>query len=50
MKKEGVILMADNDDDCFEIIQKSFRRVGLKNQIIRFTDGKQVVDFLFALN
>ena len=48
MKKEGVILIADNDDNCFEIIQKSFRSVGLKNQIIRFRDGKGVVDFLFS--
>ena len=43
-----MILIAEGNDDCFEIVQKSFFNVGLRNKIIRFNAGSQIKDFLFS--
>jgi CheY-like chemotaxis protein len=47
MKKEGVILIAEDDKGHFELIKRSLRRVGICNEILRLADGQQTLDFLF---
>jgi CheY-like chemotaxis protein len=45
MNKDAVLLVAEDEDGHFALIYKNLRRAGLKNQIIRFTDGQQVLDY-----
>lgn len=47
MNKEVVILVADDDDGHAGLIQKNLFRAGIANNIIRFKDGQDVIDFLF---
>jgi CheY-like chemotaxis protein len=47
MKKEVVILIAEDDDGHATLIEKNLRRAGLLNEIIRFKDGQETLDFLF---
>ena len=42
------ILIAEDDDGHAALIKKNLRRTGIQNDIIRFADGQQVLDFLFA--
>lgn len=48
MKKEGVILIAEDDEGHYELIKKSLQRVGICNEILRFADGQETLDFLFV--
>jgi CheY-like chemotaxis protein len=47
MKRETVILIADDDAGHARLIEKNLVRAGIGNQIERFEDGQQVLDFLF---
>ena len=47
MKKEAVILIAEDDEGHFSLINRNLQRAGLSNEIIRFADGRQTLDFLF---
>lgn len=47
MKREVVILVADDDAGHARLIEKNLRRAALGNRIERFEDGQQVLDFLF---
>ena len=47
MKKEVCILIAENNDDDFSLIEKNLHRVGLWDEVLRFLDGQAVLDFLF---
>ncbi len=42
-----VILVAEDDDGHAVLIEKNLRRAGIDNEIIRFADGQQLIDFLF---
>ena len=42
-----VILIAEDDDGHARLIEKNLRRGGLVNEMVRFSDGQQVIDFLF---
>ena len=46
MKKEVNILIADVNKEHFELIRKNLLRAGLCNEILDFTDGQEVLDFL----
>ena len=48
MRKEVVILIADDDAGHARLIEKNLQRAGLHNQIIRFENGQQTLDFLFC--
>src|SRR4030042_3038719 len=48
MKKKGVILIAEDDEGHFELIKRSLQRAGVCNQILRFADGQETLDFLFV--
>jgi CheY-like chemotaxis protein len=47
MEKEVIILIAEDDDGHATLIQKNLKRAGIVNEIIRFKDGEQVLDYLF---
>ncbi len=47
MKKEVVILIAEDDDGHAALMEKNLKRAGVGNDIIHFKDGQQVLDFLF---
>ena len=46
MKKEGVILIAEDDEGHFELIKRSLQRAGICNEILRLADGQETLDFL----
>lgn len=48
MKREAVILVADDDAGHARLIEKNLRRAALSNRIERFEDGQQVLDYLFC--
>ncbi|RJX33387.1 MAG: response regulator [Desulfurivibrio sp.] len=47
MRKEIHIIIAEDDDGHAALINKNLRRAGIENEIIRFADGQQALDFLF---
>jgi len=47
MTRDVIILIADDDLGHARLIEKNLRRAGLTNEIKRFEDGQQILDFLF---
>ena len=47
MKKDFSIIIAEDDDGHFVLIKKNLSRMGFRSKIIRFSDGQQLLDFLF---
>ena len=47
MTRDVIILIADDDLGHARLIEKNLRRAGLHNDILRFDDGQQILDFLF---
>lgn len=47
MRREVVILIADDDEGHARLIEKNLKRIGLNNRILRFGDGQAILDFLF---
>ena len=47
MTREGVILIADDDAGHIRLIEKNLRRAGLFNRIEHFSNGQEILDFLF---
>ena len=47
MKEEVVILIVEDDDGHARLIEKNLRRAGIKNEMLRFPDGQEILDFLF---
>ncbi len=45
MNKDTILLVAEDENGHFALIRKNLRRVGLQNQILRFADGQQILDF-----
>jgi CheY-like chemotaxis protein len=50
MTRDVIILVADDDEGHARLIEKNLRRAGLQNEIKRFSDGQQILDFLFRRN
>jgi CheY-like chemotaxis protein len=48
MKKEVVILIAEDDEGHATLIKKNLKRAGLLNEIKHFKDGQEILDFLFG--
>ena len=49
MKEDAVILLAEDDDGHAALTRMALREVGVNNQIIRFRDGQETLDFLFGI-
>ena len=47
MEKGVIILIAEDDEGHFSLIKKNLQRSGIWNEIIRFADGQEILDFLF---
>ncbi len=47
MKKKFVILLGEDDEGHAALIVKNLRRAGIKNTVIQFRDGEDILDFLF---
>ena len=47
MKKEVIIVIAEDDDGHATLIEKNLKRAGILNEIIRFKDGQETLDYLF---
>jgi len=47
VKKEVIILVAEDDEGHAALITRNLKRVGIANQTIRFPDGQETLDFLF---
>ncbi len=47
MEEEVVILVVEDDDGHARLIEKNLRRAGIRNELLRFQDGQQILDFLF---
>lgn len=48
MRREVVILVAEDDDGHAGLICKNLARAGIANEIVRFRDGQEIVDYLFC--
>jgi CheY-like chemotaxis protein len=46
MQSNITILVADDDDGHAGLITKNLKRGGIANEILRFKDGQEVLDFL----
>lgn len=49
MKSKFDILIAEDDDGHMNLIKKNLRRAGIRNPILHFKDGQEVLDFLFGV-
>jgi len=47
MKKEVVIITAEDDLGHAELIKKNLKRAGINNKIIHFKNGEETLNFLF---
>lgn len=48
MDKTAVILLAEDDEGHAFLIERNLRRTGLENEIVIFSDGQKVLDFLIG--
>jgi CheY-like chemotaxis protein len=48
MAEAVTIILAEDDDGHASLIERNLRRSGVDNRFLRFTDGQQALDFLFA--
>lgn len=48
MYQDIIILVAEDESGHARLIEKNLRRAGLTNPISRFSDGQQILDFLFG--
>lgn len=50
MRKDGIILIAEDDEGHFELIRKNLLRAGICNEMLHFADGQETLDFLFKMS
>ncbi len=50
MKKEVVIILAEDDEGHATLIMKNLKRAGVSNEIIHFKDGQETLDYLMNKN
>ncbi|MBC8481234.1 MAG: response regulator [Planctomycetes bacterium] len=48
MDKETLLLVAEDDDGHFSLIKRNLERAGIRNELVRFKDGQEVLDYLFG--
>ncbi len=47
MNNEVIILIAEDDEGHAGLIRKNLSRAGIANKVIHFSDGQEVIDYLF---
>ncbi len=50
MKKEDVILIAEDDKSHFELIRKNLLRAGVHNKMLCLANGQEILNFLFDMD
>lgn len=50
MRKDGIILIAEDNEGHFELIRKNLLRAGICNEMLHFADGQETLDFLFKMS
>jgi CheY-like chemotaxis protein len=50
MKKEDVILIAEDDEGHFELIRKNLLRAGVCNKMLCLANGQEILNFLFDMD
>ncbi len=50
MTDDVIILIAEDDEGHFSLIRKNLMRAGVGNEIVRFSNGQETLDFLFGQN
>lgn len=50
MTREVVILIAEDDPGHLRLIEKNLARAGLRNRLERFSNGQEILDYLFRRN
>ena len=48
MNKDALILVAEDDDGHFALVERNLCRSGVSNPTLRFRDGQEILDFLEA--
>jgi CheY-like chemotaxis protein len=48
VNSDVTILIAESNDEDFSLIQTNLHRAGIWNEMLRFGDGQDVIDFLFV--
>jgi CheY-like chemotaxis protein len=48
VKKEVTLLIAEDDEGHAALIRKNLQRAGIHNELVRFADGQEAIDFLFG--
>jgi CheY-like chemotaxis protein len=46
MKKEVIILIAEDNEGHLALITKNLKRAGMANEIVTFKNGQEILDFL----
>lgn len=49
MEKDARILIAEDDDGHYTLIQRNLLRTGIQNETYRFRDGQEVLDYLYKI-
>lgn len=44
------ILIAEDDNDYFYLLQRHFREIKLQNEVVRFKNGLEVLDYLWRFS
>jgi len=47
MRKETIIIIAEDDEGHAALIKKNLKRAGVSNQVLHFKDGQETLNFLF---
>ena len=50
MKKDSIILIAEHNEEHFDMMKNSLLRAGVGNRILRLADGRQTLDYLFGMD
>ena len=50
MKKNVIILVAVSNEEYFQLIKQGLHHADIRNGIVRFEDGQDILDFLFSEN
>ena len=50
MRKEVVIIIAEDDIGHFVLTRKYLKSLGIRNEIIRLADGEETLDFFYMRN
>ncbi len=47
MKREVIIILAEDDEGHATLIVRNLKRAGISNEILQFKDGQETLDFFF---